>query len=71
MCRAGTGPDGRPIHADIAIMGLATGAIDGDRELGDVTVRNFAGGFLILKKYRSESNKGIGYNHQNKLHDEL
>ena len=43
MCLAGTGPDGHPIHADIAFTGHATGAIDGDRELGDVTVRNFVG----------------------------
>ena len=40
MCRAVTGSDGHPIHADIAFAGLSTGAIDGDRELGDVSVRN-------------------------------
>lgn len=48
MCRAGTGPDGHPIHADIALEGLATGAIDGDRKLGDVTVRNFVGSNLKI-----------------------
>ena len=48
MCRAGTGPDGHPVHADIAFTGLATGAIDGDRKLVDVTVRNFVGGKLNI-----------------------
>jgi len=42
MYRAGTGPDGHQLHADIAPTGLETGTIDGDRELGDVTVRNFS-----------------------------
>ena len=33
MCRAGTGPDGNPIHADIALAGLKAGAAVGDLEL--------------------------------------
>ena len=35
-----------PIHADIAFEGLSSGAISGDRELGDVSVRNLVGGSL-------------------------
>ena len=48
MCRAGSGPDDHPIHADSALTGLATGAVDGDRELRDVTVQNFVGGNLNI-----------------------
>ena len=46
MCRAGTSSDGHPIHADIAFEGLSSGAIDGDRELGDVSMRNLVGSNL-------------------------
>lgn len=38
MCLAQSGPDGHPIHADIAIMGLGTSAFYGDSELGDVSL---------------------------------
>ena len=48
MCPAGAGPVGHPLHVDITFMGLATGAIDGDRELGDVTVQSFLGGKLNI-----------------------
>ena len=46
MCRAGTDSDGHPIYADFAFEGLSSGAIDGDRELGDVSMRNLVGSNL-------------------------
>lgn len=48
ICRAGSGQDDHPIQADIAIVGLTTGAVDVDRKLVDVTVRNFVGGNLNI-----------------------
>ena len=46
VCRAGTDSDGHPIYADFAFEGLSSGAIDGDRELGDVSMRNLVGSNL-------------------------
>ena len=58
MCRAGTGPDGHPIQADIAFTGLATGAVEGDR---DVTVRNFVGGKLNIMHHSDVDQHGVIY----------
>ena len=51
MCRAGTGPDGHPIHADIAFTGLKAGAAVGSLELGDVDGAT-AGGRLNIMQLR-------------------
>ena len=59
MCRAGTGPDGNPIHADIVLAGLKAGAAVGDLELGDVTVRNFVGGQLSIMHNSDVDPRGV------------
>ena len=53
------GPDGNPIHADIALAGLKTGAAVGDLELGDVTVRNFVGGKLNIMHNSDVDPRGV------------
>ena len=52
-------PDGRPVRADIALTGLATGAGEGDCELGDVTVRNFVGGKLNIRHNSDVDPRGV------------
>ena len=59
MCRAGTGSDGHPIHADIAFEGLSSGAIDDDRELGDVSVRNLVGSNLVTMHHSDVDPYGV------------
>ena len=59
MCRAGTGSDGHPIHADIAFEGLSSGAIVGDRELGDVSLRNLVGSNLVTMHHSDVDPYGV------------
>ena len=59
MCRAGTGSDGHPIHADIAFEGLSSGAIVGDRELGDVSLRNLVGSNLVTMHHADVDPYGV------------
>ena len=59
MCRAGMGSVGHPIDADIAFEGLSSGAIDGDRELGDVSVRNLVGSNLITMHHSDVDPYGV------------